>query len=346
MEILLIEDNENDVFLVKEYLRMIGLGNAEVVTLANSKDVRALLKIRSFDLALLDLTLPDTIGINSFESLLSCNPKFPIIVLTGLEDQDIAKEIIKKGAQDYLVKGLYQPKDLMKSIEYSIERHQWYMDRYKMERNYVNAVIKGAETERTRIARDLHDGVVQTLTISLLTLDLLIKKHPELNDEHSILVNKTRKYLKNSVDEVRNIAHSLIPNTFQNIGLKLALTELIEDIRSLASIKVDFVYDIDSEELSEDKYVTIYRVIQEIFNNMIKHSQATQCKVSLVQKEKIIHIVIKDNGKGFDAESVMLNKPTFGINNIKSRISLLNGSCVLNSKEGEGTTYEFDLPID
>ncbi|WP_339699573.1 response regulator [uncultured Roseivirga sp.] len=345
MKILLIEDNENDIFLIKEYLRLINFSNAEVTALSTSKEVREILKENTFDLALLDLTLPDTTGISSFESLMSCSPEFPIIVLTGLEDQEIAKEIIHKGAQDYLVKGVYQPKDLMKSIEYSIERYQWFMDRYKMERKYVNAIIKGAETERTRIARDLHDGVVQTLTISLLTLDLLIKKNPEFIEKNSVLVDKTRKHLKNSVDEVRNIAHSLIPNAFQNTGLKLALSELMEDIRSLASIKVDFKYDIVSENISEDKYMTIYRVIQEIFNNMIKHAQATECLVSFTQKENVVNILIKDNGRGFDLDSINI-KPSFGIDNIQSRVNLLNGTCTLDSKKGEGTSYEISFPMN
>lgn len=345
MKILLIEDNENDVFLIKEYLRLINFSNAEVTALSTSKEVREILKENTFDLALLDLTLPDTTGISSFESLMGCSPEFPIIVLTGLEDQEIAKEIIHKGAQDYLVKGVYQPKDLMKSIEYSIERYQWFMDRYKMERKYVNAIIKGAETERTRIARDLHDGVVQTLTISLLTLDLLIKKNPEFIEKNSVLVDKTRKHLKNSVDEVRNIAHSLIPNAFQNTGLKLALSELMEDIRSLASIKVDFKYDIVSENISEDKYMTIYRVIQEIFNNMIKHAQATECLVSFTQKENVVNILIKDNGRGFDLNSINI-KPSFGIDNIQSRVNLLNGTCTLDSKKGEGTSYEISFPMN
>lgn len=345
MEILLIEDNENDVFLITEYLRLIGFSNAKVTSLATSKEVKELLKKRTFDLALLDLTLPDTTGISSFESLMSCSPKFPIIVLTGLEDQEIAKEIIHKGAQDYLVKGLYQPKDLMKSIEYSLERHQWFMDRYKMERNYVNAIIKGAESERTRIARDLHDGVVQTLTISLLTLDMLIKKNPDCNEGNSVLINKTRKHLKNSVDEVRNIAHSLVPNAFHNTGLKLALNELIEDIQSLDSIKVDFIYNLDSEELSEDKYMSIYRVMQEIFNNMIKHAHATHCLVSMTQSENVINISIKDNGCGFDLDTIKKTKTSFGIDNIQSRISLLNGTCILNSKVGEGTFYEISFPM-
>lgn len=345
MDILLIEDNENDVFLFNEYLRLIGLSDSNVTALSTSLEVRELLKSETFDLAFLDLTLPDTTGIQSFESLMSCSPKFPIIVLTGLEDQETAKEIIKSGAQDYLVKGVYQPKDLMKSIEYSIERHQWYMDRYKMERNYVNAIIKGAETERTRIARDLHDGVVQTLTISLLTLDLLIKKSQNVNEEYSALMDKTRKHLKNSVDEVRNIAHSLVPNAFQNIGMKLALNELMEDIRSLASIKVDFEYQIDSDQISDDKYMTIYRVMQEVFNNMIKHAQATHCLVSMTQQENIVNILIKDNGCGFDLSTIKKTKSTFGINNIDSRIKLLNGTCNLKSKKGEGTSYEISFPM-
>ncbi|KYG72749.1 hybrid sensor histidine kinase/response regulator [Roseivirga echinicomitans] len=345
MEILLIEDNENDVFLIMEYLKLIGFSSAKVTALATSKEVREVLKNKTFDLALLDLTLPDTTGISSFESLMSCSPKFPIIVLTGVEDQEIARKIIHKGAQDYLVKGLYQPKDLMKSIEYSIERHQWFMDRYNMERNYINAIIKGAETERTRIARDLHDGVVQTLTISLLTVDLLIKKNPDFNEDNSALIAKTRKQLKNSVDEVRNIAHSLIPNAIQNTGLKLALSELMEDIRSLASINVDFKYDIVSEDLSEDKYMTVYRVVQEIFNNMIKHAKATHCLVSMVQKENFINILIKDNGSGFDLDAIKETKSSFGIDNIESRINLLNGTCTLDSKIGEGTSYKISFPM-
>ena len=345
MEILLIEDNENDVFLIMEYLKLIGFSKAKVTALATSKEVKEVLKEKTFDLALLDLTLPDTTGIASFESLMSCSPKFPIIVLTGVEDQEIARKVIHKGAQDYLVKGTYQPKDLMKSIEYSIERYQWYMDRYKMEKNYMNAIIKGAETERTRIARDLHDGVVQTLTISLLTLDLLIKKNPGFNEDNSLLITKSRKHLKNSVDEVRNIAHSLIPNAIQNTGLKLALSELMEDIRSLASINVDFNYDIVSENLSEDKYMTVYRVLQEIFNNMIKHAQATHCSVSIVQKEDLINIQIMDNGSGFDLGAIKKTKSSFGIDNIESRIKLLNGTCVLSSKVGAGTSYNISFPM-
>ena len=344
MNILLVEDDETDVFLVREYLQIIGLSDANLVVHTTSKDARNAIGDYPFDLALIDLSLPDAFGLDSIESILSCSPQFPIIVLTGLADSHLAKEVINLGAQDYLVKGVYEPKDLMKSIEYSIERNQWRRDRTNMKENYVNALIKGAEAERKRIARDLHDGVVQTLTISLLSLDMYIRKHVNLESEGGKLVVKTRTHLKNSVVEVRDIAHSLVPNVFQNSGLKLALRELIEDLKKLANITFEFDYTIIHEDLTDDKNMSIYRIVQEICNNMIKHAEATLCSIKMIQENEYLVIEIEDNGKGFDVEAVKSSGRSFGLNNIRDRVKLLGGTCELSSVVGEGTLYKIKIP--
>jgi signal transduction histidine kinase len=199
----------------------------------------------------------------------------------------------------------------------------------------TQAVMRGEESERTRLARELHDGLGGLLSGIKLKLTGM-KGNFIISDENIEQFDKTLNLLDNSIVELRRVAHNMMPQVLIKFGLKDALEDFCQQLQGDKNLKVMFRFFGNESPLDNTVKVNTYRIAQELLNNAIKHSCATQVIVQLVQDETRIHLTVQDNGKGMDTSEGEKFKGA-GLSNIKARVSSLNGRLDMDSKPGQGT---------
>lgn len=202
--------------------------------------------------------------------------------------------------------------------------------------NAIHEKLKGQDEERTRIARELHDGIGG----NLVGLKLLMEQaceNPKQN-EISGLVN----IVSNTLEEVRTISHNLMPPEFSGISLNQILQLHIEKLNKGNRIKfsIQFLPQKGWENIPENIQVEIYRIVQELCSNMLKYSNASVVDIQLSQFDNTIHLIMEDDGKPFD-----YNKNGIGYRNIKERLHLLQGTFEKSCGNEKGNTYHIEIPI-
>lgn len=203
----------------------------------------------------------------------------------------------------------------------------------------LTALLDGQEQERARIARDLHDGLGGLLSGTKLQLS-------HLKDKASLEVQEKMQkgisQLDMAVDELRRVAHNLTPDLLQKFGLQEALNDYASRMcNEQLDIDVQFLHYTNS--LTPDQQLLIYRIIQELVNNAIKHADPSQIIIQLVEEDQQFNITVEDDGKGFDYDLSNLNKSA-GLQNIKSRVEFLKGSFQVHSETGQGSSFEIYIP--
>ncbi|WP_083629501.1 tetratricopeptide repeat-containing sensor histidine kinase [Tenacibaculum agarivorans] len=212
----------------------------------------------------------------------------------------------------------------------------------KQELKSINDMLLAQEQERKRIAQDLHDRLG-----SMLSMVKLHFKSVEENVE-ALVKNNIRQYktannlLDEACEEVRKIAHNMSSGVLAKFGLIPALKELTNSLNESDNIDIEFIdYGIDNR-LENNLEINLYRIIQELFSNVLKHSQASEISLQLIKNKKRLSIIFEDNGIGFDPNSKVEG---IGLKNIKSRIIKFNGQLEIDSGKGNGTTFTIYIPL-
>jgi len=210
-------------------------------------------------------------------------------------------------------------------------------------------LIKAQETERERIARDLHDRVAQDLSTSRIICETLFDKQPDVSDEVHKRVSMLSNMLQKTIQNIRDIAYDLRPPILDQLGLVRAVSHYCEEFSETVSIPVDFhSAGIDPLDLNLDIEINLYRLIQEAMNNIRKHAEATLVRINMVASFPNILLRIADNGKGFNIKkhkNFKLNPKRMGLRSMKERASLLNGTMDIQSKLGSGTRILIEIPF-
>jgi len=201
----------------------------------------------------------------------------------------------------------------------------------------TQAVLDGETRERTRLARDLHDGLGSILTGVKLNL-LELKKGVRLEYADLEHFDSAIGLLDRSVQEMRRVAHHLMPDSLSRFGLKPAVSDFCSDLPS-----VQFAYYGNESRLDPNLEVMIYRSIHELVNNALKHSGAGKIMVQIVQDTNRIAFTVQDDGCGFDPSGETGGS---GLQNIRTRIASYNGMINIDSRTGEGTEINVELTID
>jgi signal transduction histidine kinase/DNA-binding NarL/FixJ family response regulator/ligand-binding sensor domain-containing protein len=204
----------------------------------------------------------------------------------------------------------------------------------EQQENFTRKLIETQEAERAKVARELHDSLGQNLLV-LKNLLGLYKKKTKSNDED---IDSISDIISQSIDEVRTISSALHPHQLTRFGLNSALITMIEKVSSSSNIKIEFQKPEEKIYLGPKTSITLYRIIQEGLNNIIKHSRATEAIVSIKLIDKNLEVIVADNGKGFNENP----ETGSGIFNMKERISLIGGSMEIKSVLNEGTRLIFD----
>ncbi len=206
----------------------------------------------------------------------------------------------------------------------------------------TQALLKGQEEERSRLARDLHDGLGSMLSGVKLSLGA-VKGNMMLTDEYAQLFGRALDKLDESITEMRRVAHSMMPEALLRLGLQQAVQDFCDGLKNISPMKISCQLYGDSKRLSAGAEIVIYRVVQELVNNVLKHAQATELLVQVVQSADQISITVEDNGRGFDTSALPAGA---GLQNVRSRVAYLNGQLEIKSSPNKGTFVHLDIPID
>ena len=205
----------------------------------------------------------------------------------------------------------------------------------------MQSMIVGQEKERQRIAVDLHDSLGGLLSAVKLQFDNVRAKlngHMQLDQyQHAT------KLLDTAVEEVRNISRNLQPGALKELGLISAIKDLINRFEGEAYPEIFFQYYNIDDKLDDMTALSIYRIIQELITNTIKHATAHEILIQLSIEQNDIVVEYEDDGKGFDPLQ-LTGKKGMGVDNIQSRVNYLKGSLSFNSKENEGVSYLIRIP--
>lgn len=204
------------------------------------------------------------------------------------------------------------------------------------------SILTGEERERKRIAKELHDGLGAQLSALKLHVQSDGYEKMLLTGKSKTLHHNLIKQIDEACLEVRNISHDLLPPGLINAGITESINRFLHKIKENSNIDLKFIHQIEKETLTKDLEVQIFRIIQELVNNIIKHSHAQSAAIQIIQNHSKILIIAEDDGIGFDMET---NQNGLGINNINNRIASLNGSIVINSLENKGTTVIIEITL-
>lgn len=207
----------------------------------------------------------------------------------------------------------------------------------------TEAVLKGEEQERTRLAKDLHDGLGGMLSGIKYSFNTM-KGNLVLTAENLKAFERGIEMLDSSINEMRRVAHNLMPEALVKFGLDTALRDFCNDIRLSGSLKLQYQSSgLEQAGISSNTAITVYRIVQELVNNILKHAGAANALVQIHKDESGITITVEDDGKGFDTTRLRQSKG-IGWSNLYSRVDYLDGKMDIQSTPYKGTSVLIELP--
>jgi two-component system NarL family sensor kinase len=208
----------------------------------------------------------------------------------------------------------------------------------------LNAVIEAQEAEQGRIAKELHDGIAQELVVIKLGFDRLALKMKNVAPNEAENANELSNLLNETCTEVRNISHLLLPPTLEKEGLVSSLQLLLENSLKKLGIAHEFNHSDVNERFDSKVELAVYRIAQELINNILKHAQATQIGIALQKANNNLIFKVEDDGNGYDFEEAR-HKGSLGLLNILSRVSNLGGNFIVKPKAQRGTVSLIQIPL-
>lgn len=208
----------------------------------------------------------------------------------------------------------------------------------------LSAVIEAQEAERKRIARDLHDGIAQELIALKLGFDALGRRIGKIAPGEAPIIAELGEQMNSSCIEVRSIAHVMSPPVLEQQGLAPSLELLLRHTLDHAGLEAQFKAHDLPLQLDEKTEIGLYRIAQELLNNVVKHAHAAKVWVELFQSENQLILRVEDDGKGFDFDAARM-RGTMGVLNILSRVSNLGGEFFSERKLPQGTVSLVRVPV-
>lgn len=338
LNVLVIEDSPSDAFLISEYLDEIKDINYKIKHCETLKEAIEELEEDDFDAVLIDYNLPDSNGANHLEQIFKKYNHVPFIVLTGLADEMVSINALNRGAKDYLIKGDFDAKLLNRSILYALERN-------RQEEETVIRILAAQDTEKERIARDVHDTLGQNLTSASMQMQSL--KSLVADDEKEIhsSIDAALKSINDAIAESRGISRSLMPQTVKKFGLESGIESVIMTLNDKSETQYELESNLEFTRFEQQKELALFRIAQEAINNILKYAKATLVEIKLILVENLLLMQIDDNGVGFDPDSVE-NQKGIGLESIRTRAKSIGAKLEISSEEGKGTSIRVVTDIN
>ncbi len=205
----------------------------------------------------------------------------------------------------------------------------------------VDSMLQGQEEERSRLAKDLHDGLGGLLSGVKFSLSNM-KDNLIITPDNMTVFERSLDMLDTSIKELRRVAHNMMPELLTKFGLDEALKEYCNSINATNLLSVKYQSIGMSTRIEKSAEIIIYRIIQELLNNIMKHAAAKEATVQLVKEEGRLSIIVEDDGKGFDT-ALIKNSKGAGLTSIKSRVDYLKGELDIHSEAGKGTLVNIEF---
>ncbi len=202
----------------------------------------------------------------------------------------------------------------------------------------LRAMIKGEERERTRLARELHDGIGGMMAAISMGLSQLSEKKAT-----GLPYQKLESLVSETAHEIRRTAHNLIPSVLERESLSEALRHYCAGLSIKEGLVIETHFNGPVNQLEQAPALFIYRIIQELLQNIVKHAAASLAEVQITVQENILSIMVEDNGKGFDQDAI---QPGMGLCNLQYRVNALHGHLSINSVQGKSTTVYIELQLE
>jgi signal transduction histidine kinase len=209
-------------------------------------------------------------------------------------------------------------------------------------RRLTRRFIEETENERMRIARELHDDIGQRLSLVATRLRTLEQGKVQGDEVGSDEVRESLRELDALISDVHHLSHSLHSSMLEHLGLAAALKELCFKVSGLHSVRVDFVSNEMRVEISQSAALCLYRVAQEALNNVVKHSGASQARVSLMGGDKVLKMEVRDFGAGFERAEAPIG---LGFTTMEGRLLEVDGKFTVHSQRGKGTLIRAEIPL-
>lgn len=210
---------------------------------------------------------------------------------------------------------------------------------FDYQQKMMQAELSSQESERRKLAADLHDSIGGMLSTIRVGISTMARSLPDASQ-----MDETKQMLDDTIASVRRISRDLMPSTLDKFGLVHAVKELCERFYGTSKIPVDFECTGEFVEMDKQRELLIFRIVQELLNNAVKHSKASQINVRLIVAGNLA-ITVKDNGVGFDVHQLKNDKTGRGLGlfNIENRARLLNGKLIFDSAPSRGTLVTLTL---
>ncbi len=367
LQILLVEDSASDAVLLQESILSSGVKDLSVSVVGSLRESTDHLKNNHIDATLLDLSLPDSSGLETVRRVRGACPDMPIVVLTGIDDEKTGVEAVRMGAQDYLVKGQADGRVIARAVRYAIERKRAEQEIQKAKeelelrvrhrtaelrlsqeklRSLAAELELTEERERRQIASDLHDSIGQILSFASRELKTL-QKSP--SGKLSKSLEQVCGQLDKAIEQTRTLSFDLSPSILYDLGFEVAIEDLVDKFSKEKKIRCGFKTCHKPKPLTDDVKILLYRAVRELLINAAKHSRANVVKVTLLRSSSDIYVTVEDDGRGFDTSVLnngMEKVKGFGIFNIRERLNHIGGLFKVESGRGAGTKVTLVAPLN
>ena len=350
LRVLLVEDSAPDVALIKHMLNTSGREIA-MVNVETRVAFEAELTTRPPHLILSDYSLPTFDGSAALEIAKRIVPQVPFIFVTGTLGEEVAIDMLKLGATDYVLKNRLTrlTPAVSRALSETEQRRERELAEEKFRRSHDQLrALTGhlqfvREEERTRIAREVHDELGQALTGLKLDLSWLAGKLSTAR-----VLQRKIKTMIGHVDEtihaVRRIATELRPGVLDSLGLAAAIEWQAADFQERTGIRCTMKIEVPEIIWERNFSTACFRVFQETLTNIIRHAHATHVEVRLMQDEHELILIVRDNGRGISEKEMVLAR-SLGLTGMKERASQVGGTVAFTGGPGEGTTVTLRVPV-
>jgi len=342
IRVLLVEDNAGFAYFIRDVLTRQTPGGFVIREVKTLETALSAAGGADVDVILLDLGLPDSARMDTFSRMRARAPRVPIIILTVLDDDAVALEAVRSGAQDYLVKEQVNKDMLVRTIRYAVERARADNALHELSARLMDL----QDAERRRIARDLHDTTAQTLAVLSMNLALLSRSLPDNAAESRTLMNECTAMARHCSNELRTTAYLLHPPLLDELGLAGAVRDYCDGFSERSGIRVDLELPGELGRLPREVETTLFRVMQESLTNIHRHSGSPTASIRLMRHNGTVGLEVADAGRGMRAAQSPARPPVIGVGiaGMKERIRQLGGSIEISSG-ANGTVVRASLPV-
>jgi signal transduction histidine kinase len=345
IRILLIEDDEDDYVIFKQYLRNITNREFDLDWAARADAALEKIKQKAYDICFTDYQLNGSDGIETMLKLKQAGFEAPTVILTGKGTHEIDLRAMENGAADFVEKSSLNSDLLERCVRYVLGRNST-INKLKESRRRLQILsaklAEAQELERKLVAQELHDSIGANLTAIKFALESKLDQMDSSKLPKGISLEQVITMVQDAIEETQRISTNLRPSILDDMGIIKTIGWLCRKFQeTYAPIQVERQIEVREDDVPEPLKIVLCRLLQESLNNIMKHSRADTVWITLKKERDTLALSVADNGQGFDVKAVTSSEDPFagmGLDSMKDRTELSNGAFELSSEKDKGTT--------